>query len=40
VISHYERHGDAGIDQGVGFKSRRTSDGRRHEALAPDRRRW
>ena len=40
VISHYERNSDAGIDQSVGFESRPTSVGRRHEALAQARRRW
>ena len=40
VISHHERNGDAGIDQSVGFESRPTSVGRRHEALAQARRRW
>ena len=40
VISHYERNSDAGIDQGVGFESRPTSVGRRHEAFAQARRRW
>ena len=40
VISYYERNSDAGIDQSVGFESRPTSVGRRHEALAPARRRW
>ena len=34
VIGHYERNSDAGIDQSVGFESRPTSVGRRHEALA------
>ena len=40
VISHYERNSDAGIDQSIGFESRRTNVGRRHEALAQARRRW
>jgi hypothetical protein len=40
VISHYERNSDAGIDQSVGFVSRRTSGSRRHEALARARRLW
>ena len=40
VISHYERNSDAGIDQSIGFESRPTSVGRRHEALAQARRRW
>jgi hypothetical protein len=39
VISHNERNSDAAIDPSVGFESRRTSVGRRHEALAPVRRR-
>ena len=38
VISHYERNGDAGIDQSVGFEIGPTSVGRRHAALAPARR--
>jgi hypothetical protein len=40
VISHYERNSDAGINQSVGFESRPTSVGQRHEALARARRRW
>jgi hypothetical protein len=40
VISLYERIGDAGIDQSVGYESGPTSVDRRYEALAPDRRRW
>jgi len=40
VISHHERNSDTGVDQSVGFESRPTSVGRRHEALAQARRRW
>ena len=37
---HDELNSDARIDQSVGFVSRPTSVGRRHEALAQGRRRW